>query len=290
MKPLIEDSVVAAIIELALQEDLADVGDVTGRVVPEEAAGRGVIVAREPGVLAGLPLAAEVFRRVDESVSFCAQLEDGDALERGTVIAKLAGNGRSILTAERTALNFLQRLSGIASLTQRYARIVAGTNAQVLDTRKTLPGWRRLSKYAVKQGGGANHRMGLYDQILIKDNHLALYGGESGIPKILELARQRAPEGTAVEIEVTTVAGAMIAAREGADIILLDNMAPPLLREAVAAAATLSKRPLLEASGGITLETLREVAETGVDRISVGALTHSARALDIALDLAIESP
>ena len=190
-------------------------------------------------------------------------------------------------------LNFIQRLSGIATATRLFVDRIEGTSARIYDTRKTTPGWRLLSKYAVRCGGGVNHRMGLYDQVLVKDNHLALFGGEpGGIPRVVEAARLSAPPGTPVEVEVTTIEGALVATRAGADIILLDNMKVADMARAVREVAALAgsgKRPSLEASGGITLDTVRAVAGTGVDRISVGWITHSAPALDLALDLDLDT-
>lgn len=283
---IVEDPVVDRLIALALEEDLSERGDVTGRIVPEGKSARGVIVAREAGVLCGLDLAREVFRRVDAGVVFEAKAADGEALSPGQAVARLSGPGRGILAGERTALNFLQRMSGMASLTRRYADVLEGSGAKVYDTRKTIPGWRLLSKYAVAVGGGASHRMGLYDQVLIKDNHLALFGGEAGLAEAIAASRNTAPEGTPIEVEVTTIEGAGAAAAAGADIIMLDNMSPELMARAVALIVERAeRRPAIEASGGITLAGLRAVADSGVDRISVGALTHSATALDLALDL-----
>jgi nicotinate-nucleotide pyrophosphorylase (carboxylating) len=204
-------------------------------------------------------------------------------------VAELRGPARGVLAAERLILNFLQRLSGTATATRRFVDAVEGTQAKLLDTRKTTPGWRALEKYAVRAGGGHNHRMGLYDQVLIKDNHLVVHGGEAAVGKVVALARECAPPGTPVEVEVTGLEGALEAARAGADIILLDNFGVDRLREAVErvradASARGAAPPQLEASGGVDLTTVRAIAETGVDRISTGWVTHSARALDIALD------
>src|SRR5262249_44898658 len=192
--------------------------------------------------------------------------------------------------AERTLLNFIQRLSGIATATRRFADAIAGTPAKVYDTRKTPPGWRVLAKYAVRAGGGMNHRMGLFDQVLVKDNHLALFGGESGIPEAIAASRAVAPPRTRIEVEVTTLEGALLAAERGADIVLLDNMTPSMLARVTTAVREAAKArrqdpPELEASGGITLENVRAFASSGVDRVSVGWITHSAPALDLALDL-----
>jgi nicotinate-nucleotide pyrophosphorylase (carboxylating) len=284
----LEHEDVRKLVALALEEDLRDAGDVTGRIVPEDAIARGSIVARVPGVVAGMDLARAILERVEPRASFSAAVQDGDAVERAALLARVAGPGRGVLAAERTMLNFLQRLSGIATATRRFVDAIRGTNAKIYDTRKTPPGWRILAKYAVRCGGGVNHRMGLYDQVLVKDNHLALFGGEPrGIDAAVRESRRVAPPGTPVEIEVTTVEGAVIAAKAGADIILLDNMTVEAMQKAVrdVHALALRRRPDLEASGGITLETVRKVAETGVDRVSVGWITHSAPALDLALDL-----
>ena len=284
-----DDDATEALIELAVSEDLGAEGDVTGRVVPADARCVGRIVFREPGVLAGLPLAERVLARIAPDARLEAWARDGDEVDAGEVVAELRGSARGVLAAERTLLNFLQRLSGIATATQRFVDAVSGTGARVLDTRKTTPGWRALEKYAVRVGGGDNHRFGLYDQVLIKDNHLAVWGGEAAVAEVVARAREAAPAGTPVEVEVTTLEGALTAVRAGADIILLDNFSVAHLREAVTAVVEdVSRRgaepPLLEASGGIALDTIRAVAEAGVDRISTGWITHSARALDIALD------
>lgn len=287
---LIRDPSVDQIIRIALEEDFGNHGDVTARITPEDCRANAVIVAREEGTVSGVLIAKEVFRRVDGSLKFSPNVDDGDRLKKGDVIATVSGWARSILAGERLALNFLQRLSGIASLTRQFVDHCEGSSAEILDTRKTTPGWRVLSKYAVACGGGTNHRMGLYDQVLIKDNHLALMGGEVGVQEAVKLAREKAPAGTLVEIEVTTLEGALAAVEAEADIVLLDNMGPENLIKTVQAVEEKCqkeslKKPALEASGGINLKTVAEFAKTGVDRISVGALTHSAKAMDIALDM-----
>ncbi|HYH66884.1 MAG TPA: carboxylating nicotinate-nucleotide diphosphorylase [Urbifossiella sp.] len=272
------------LVELALAEDLGAAGDRTSAaLIPADQPGRAAFVARTAGVVAGLPAAALVCAAVDPALAFTPTVADGTRLERGVVLATVVGPLRSILAAERTALNFLQRLSGVASLTRRYADAVAGTLAAVLDTRKTTPGWRLLEKYAVRMGGGTNHRVGLYDGVLIKDNHLAGLGGD--VRRAVELARA-APgnAGLPVEVEVDTLDQLEHALAARADIVLLDNMPPDLMRAAVARRDAVSPGTQLEASGGINLDTIAATAATGVDRISVGALTHSAPALDIALD------
>jgi nicotinate-nucleotide pyrophosphorylase (carboxylating) len=260
----------------ALAEDLG-AGDLTTRaVVPEGAQALARIEQREPGVVAGLGVAQGVFERVDGSLSFETLAADAEWREPG-VLAEISGAAASILAAERVALNFLGRLSGVATLTARYVRAVEGTGARILDTRKTTPGLRELEKAAVRVGGGVSHRSGLYDAILVKENHAALAGG---VGKATRRALASAPEGVMVEVECATLEEVEAALVAGVPRILLDNMAPPELRRAVELTAG---RAELEASGGITLGTVRSVAETGVDFISVGALTHSAPALDVSL-------
>jgi len=237
------------------------------------------IVARQAGVIAGIPLAREAFRQRDPNVSVRAVVKDGQRVETATPVIFLTGHARGLLSAERVALNFMQRLSGIASLTARYVDAIRGTGAKILDTRKTTPGWRRLEKYAVRAGGGMNHRMDLSAAVLIKDNHLAALGGD--VKLAVQRARKLAPAGTPVEVEcdnLDQVRSALVAA---ADLIMLDNMSNSILRQAV---ELVDGRAVTEASGGVTLDRVRSIAETGVDWISVGALTHSAKAMDLALD------
>jgi nicotinate-nucleotide pyrophosphorylase (carboxylating) len=272
------------LVELALAEDLGPAGDRTSEsVIAASANGKAVFVARSGGVVAGLPAAELVAAAVSPDLHVDSRIADGARVEPKTVLATVAGPLRALLVAERPALNFLQRLSGIATLTRRYVDAVAGTRAQILDTRKTTPGWRLLEKYAVRTGGGHNLRLGLFDGILIKDNHLAGLGGD--VKKVIRLARSLpANAGLPVEVEVDSLDQLAVALAEKPEIVLLDNMGPDLLRKAVAMRDSNSPTTLLEASGGVTLDTVRPIAETGVDRISVGALTHSAPALDIALD------
>jgi nicotinate-nucleotide pyrophosphorylase (carboxylating) len=228
-----------------------------------------------------------VFFLVDPQVSFRVLVPDGSRMEKGTKLATVRGKMRSILTAERTALNFLQRLSGVATQTAKYVEQVAGLPCKLLDTRKTTPGWRLLEKYAVRMGGGTNHRMGLHDGVLIKDNHLAglqIADGRLQIETAVRRARERYGKSVPIEVEVDTLEQLDAALAAGPDIVLLDNMGPDVLREAVKRRDRAAKGVLLEASGGVTLATLREIASTGVDRVSVGALTHSAVAMDIGLD------
>ena len=285
------------IIDRALAEDLGK-GDVTTEaLIPGDQQGTGFIMAKEEGILAGIEAAKQVFLRVDPELKVRILLEDGARVKPSSKVAKVSGSIASILTAERVALNFLQRLSGIASETNRYVARVGGLPVRIMDTRKTTPGLRSLEKYAVSVGGGRNHRMNLSDGILIKDNHLvALRSQGLNIKEIIVKARQNAPlslrgakrrsnlqaRQIQVEVEVRTVSEALEAVESGADIIMLDNMNPEDMREAV---KSINGRALIEASGGITLDNVRAVAKTGVDFISIGALTHSARALDINLEL-----
>ncbi len=257
-----------------LAEDVGD-GDVTAdAVVPADATLEATLLLKEDGVVCGLEVAEAVFRELDPAVRFEPLARDGDRI-RGEV-ARASGNARALLTGERTALNLLGRLSGIATLTRRYADAVAGTGTVVLDTRKTTPGLRSLEKLAVRAGGGTNHRFGLYDAVLIKDNHLRLGGG------VAASVRRARETGLPVEVECETLEDVEAALDAGADTILLDNMTPAQLREAV---GLVGGRARTEASGGITLETIREVAATGVDAISVGALTHGARSLDVSMEV-----
>jgi nicotinate-nucleotide pyrophosphorylase (carboxylating) len=288
------------LVDLALAEDLGAAGDLTSEAtIPAGLEGKGAFVARAAGVIAGLPAAALVADKVDSRLNFDPLIQDGSRVNAGTRIAIIAGPMRGLLTTERTALNFLQRLSGIASLTRQYVDAIAGLPCMILDTRKTTPGWRLLEKYAVRQGGGHNHRVGLFDGIIIKDNHLAAQkiedrGSSPGAPgedRKVEAVRQairtaRAACGLTIplEVEVDDLEQLDVALQEQPDIILLDNMSLETLREASRRRNEKAPTVLLEASGGVNLTTVRAIAETGVDRISVGALTHSAPALDIALD------
>jgi nicotinate-nucleotide pyrophosphorylase (carboxylating) len=273
------------LVDLALQEDVGG-GDLTSQaVIPEALEGRSVFVARAAGVVAGLPAASLVFAALDPHGVVTPLLQDGTSVEPGSRLGTVAGPMRAILAGERTALNFLQHLSGIATQTRRYVDAVAGLKCQVLDTRKTLPGWRVLQKYAVRCGGGHNHRLGLFDRVLIKDNHLAALGlGRKDIRTAITAARLVHGRAVPVEVEVDNLAELDEALKWRPDIILLDNMPPETMREAVRRRNSVAPSVLLEASGGVTLATVRAIAETGVDRVSVGALTHSAPALDIALD------
>jgi len=274
------------LIEMALAEDVGP-GDVTtAALIDPKLRGRAELVAREPGVLAGMPVVRRLLRKFDAKLRLSSALKDGASLERNTRIGVVSGPVASILTVERTLLNFLQYLSGIATTTRQYVDAIADTGAKLLDTRKTLPGWRSLSKYAVTVGGGMNHRFGLYDQILIKDNHLQAIGCSPMEAAAIARGRQGVKRKLRIEVEVETVQEAEDAAlMAGPDIIMLDNMPPAKMRKAVAAIRRVRADTIIEASGGITLRNIAAVARTGVDWISVGAVTHSARSLDIALEM-----
>jgi nicotinate-nucleotide pyrophosphorylase (carboxylating) len=278
-RPTLSPILVAEAVGLALAEDLGRAGDITSMAtVPAEAEASAVIAARKPGTIAGLALAEAAFAALDPTVRFAASVADGDTVPAGATIATISGSARAILAAERTALNFLGHLSGIATATRAMADAVAHTKARITCTRKTTPGLRALEKYAVRCGGGSNHRYGLDDAILIKDNHVAIVGG---VGEAIRRARAAAGHLVKVEAEIDTLDQLREALDAHADVVLLDNMAPAMLRQAVAIAGG---RAVLEASGGITLETVAAVAETGVDFISSGAITHSAPVLDLGLD------
>jgi nicotinate-nucleotide pyrophosphorylase (carboxylating) len=275
LPPLLVERAVAA----ALEEDLGAAGDLTtDGIVPAEATGEAAIVARQAGVIAGLDLAEAAFKTLDPEVRFVRVVQDGGLVDSGGTIARVAGKTRALLTAERTALNFLGRLSGIATLTAAYVKAVAGTGARIACTRKTTPGLRALEKYAVRAGGGVNHRFGLYDAVLVKDNHIAAAGG---LAPALERLCARSGHLVKVEVEVDTLDQLEQALGFAIDAVLLDNMDVETLRQAVKLVAG---RVKTEASGGVTLETVRKIAGTGVDLISVGALTHSRRNLDSSLE------
>lgn len=266
------------VVEAALREDMPK-GDVTSEsIIPPEAMSEAVFLAKEDGVLAGLPVARRVFEKIDGSVEFDEVLQDGASFKSSDLLARLKGPAIALLKGERTALNFLQRLSGIATETRRFVDAVQGTRARILDTRKTTPGLRALEKYAVKAGGGSNHRLDLSDMVLIKDNHLRHVGS---ISEAVRRARAAVRTGLRIEVEVNDLSQVREALAAGADMIMLDNMPLDAMREAVALVAG---RVPLEASGNMSLDRVRAVAETGVDDISVGALTHSARAVDISLE------
>jgi len=273
-----------SLVTMALAEDIGR-GDITAEhAVGPEVRGRAVIVAKASGVLAGQPVARQVFRQVDSRTRIHMAVPDGARVEPGTRVLEITGPARAILAGERAALNFLQRLSGIATMTHRLAALIAGTRARVYDTRKTIPGYRALDKYAVRLGGGVNHRDGLYDQVLLKENHFVAAAAEGrDFAATIRRARKLAGRRFRVEVETESLAQFRTALAEGADIIMLDEFSLANTRKAVAEAGARDPRPELEASGGITERNIRRVAETGVDRISLGALTHSVKALDLAL-------
>jgi nicotinate-nucleotide pyrophosphorylase (carboxylating) len=276
----LQESDFAGLIDAALLEDVGH-GDLTSELtIPADQQASLIMTARQTLVVAGIGIAARVFERVDPSLQYEIPVNDGYEIDAGAALLEVRGNARSILLAERTALNFLGRLCGVATLTSAYVKAVEGTKARILDTRKTLPGWRMLDKYAVRMGGGHNHRLRLDDGVLIKDNHIAISGS---ITVAIERARAGAPALTMIEVECDTLEQVKEAIAAGADMILLDNMSPAQLREAVALG---NGRTRFEASGNVTLETIRSIAETGVDAISIGRLTHSAPQVDIGLDIA----
>jgi len=267
------------LVKSALDEDGAFNDLTTLATVVSDRHARGRLVARDTGVVCGVPLAIEAFCQLDSKVTIRVDQEDGARVKKGDSVLYLSGHARALLAAERVALNFMQRLSGIASLTARYVDAVQGTRAKILDTRKTTPGWRLLEKYAVRAGGGTNHRLNLSTAVLIKDNHLAAVDGDVAVA--VRRARDLAPAGTKVEVECDRTEQVRAALAASADIILLDNMTPDEMRECV---GIVGGKAILEASGGVSLDRVRAIAETGVDWISVGALTHSAPAMDLGLD------
>jgi nicotinate-nucleotide pyrophosphorylase (carboxylating) len=274
MLPAIHD-----LIEMALREDIVT-GDITSEsTIPDDALARAVIKSKDVGIIAGLDVAGEVFRAVDPSVDFNKLISDGSEITKGQEIAIAKGKARSLLTAERTVLNFLQRLSGVATTTSKYVKAVSDYNAKIIDTRKTTPGWRALEKYAVRVGGGHNHRFGLYDAVLIKDNHISVAGS---ITKAVTKARERIPHTMKIEVETENLDQVLEAIAVKADIIMLDNMSLEMMSEAV---KLIAGKALVEASGGIRLDSIAAVAATGVDLISVGAITNAAMPLDINMDI-----
>ncbi|MGR3294187.1 MAG: carboxylating nicotinate-nucleotide diphosphorylase [Candidatus Scalindua sp.] len=284
------------IVQLAIKEDIGT-GDITSKIfIPEGSESEGILIAKETGIIAGLPVVGYALSQIDEDLLFTVNIEDGSRVEKGSVIASVKGLTLSLLSAERLVLNFLQRLSGIATATSKFVERVRGYKTQILDTRKTTPGWRYLEKYAVKIGGGANHRMGLYDQILIKDNHLEIMESEKGngdISSLVKKARKQIANEVLIEVEVEDLCQIKNMVDAGVDIILFDNMAPSKINEAVkmvkefgnSSDARTGRALLTEASGNITIKNVEEYAKAGVDRISVGMITHSAKALDISFDI-----
>ena len=290
------------ILRLAVWEDLQAEGDWTSRaLVPESVPGKAAVMARQPGVVAGLPAGEMALAAIDPRLRWLPKAQDGQVVRRGDRLAVIDGPARSLLTAERLVLNLLGRLSGVATLTRKYVELVAGTKARIYDTRKTTPGWRRLEKYAVRCGGGCNHRTGLFEAVLIKDNHLALgaqpaAGGGSPVrftpAEAVQFARRYVAQQASglagdrmiIEVEVDTLEQLAEVLPAAPDIVLLDNMLPPQLSEAVALRNARAPQVELEASGGVNLETVQAIAQSGMERISVGAITHSAISLDVALD------
>ncbi|OGU62944.1 MAG: nicotinate-nucleotide diphosphorylase (carboxylating) [Ignavibacteria bacterium RBG_13_36_8] len=265
------------IIAIALEEDIKTGDITTDLIIPEKAKTKAYILAKEEGVIAGLPIAEMVFRKLDKNIGWKEEIKDGAHVKPGVVLARIEGSHRAILTGERTALNFLQRISGIATLTARYVDALKGFKTKILDTRKTFPGMRLLDKYAVEKGGGTNHRIGLYDMVLIKDNHIKVAGS---ITKAVEQIKGKVDSSIKIEVETTTLDEVKEALASGVDIIMLDNMTNEMMSEAV---RVIGGRALVEASGSINIDRVKEITQTGVDFISVGALTHSVKALDIGL-------
>jgi len=263
------------LIDIALKDDVGDGDITTNLIVPAVIRRKAKMVAKEDGVIAGLPVAEMVFRKLDPDLIWNEWVEEGEKVKKGAVLVEFEGTYRSLLTGERTALNFLQRLSGIATMSAKYADTVKDFQTVILDTRKTLPGFNKLDKYAVKAGGASNHRLGLHDMAMIKDNHIEVAGG---ITAAVKAVRSSIEEGIKIEVETTTLAQVQEAIDAGADIIMLDNMDIETMHKGV---QLIAGRAKVEASGNITIERLREVAATGVDFISIGALTHSVKALDI---------
>ena len=276
--PLTHDQL-SSLVRSALEEDQAFNDVTTIATVLSSRRARASLVARQTGCIAGVSLALEAFRLLDPKISMRVDAEDGTRIEKGGSVLYMTGHARALLSAERTALNFMQRLSGIATLTAKYVDAVKGTKAKILDTRKTTPGWRRLEKYAVRAGGGVNHRLDLARAVLIKDNHLKAVDGDVGVA--VRRVRDLAPPGAKVEVECDSLDQVRAAIEAGADEVLVDNMSPEMISEAVAMARG---RASVEASGGVTIDNVRAIAETGVDFISVGALTHSPPAMNLALD------
>jgi nicotinate-nucleotide pyrophosphorylase (carboxylating) len=265
-----------------LAEDIGS-GDITTETtIPRDSRSKAVIHVKESGIIAGLPIAKLVFEVVDPSLTFLPNVQDGDSVNKGTVIATVEGSTHSLLIGERLALNLMQRLSGIATKTRAFVDALEGLPVRLVDTRKTTPGHRMLEKYAVRVGGGANHRFGLYDAVMIKDNHIK---GSGGIRAAVEAARSKIPHTMKIEVETESLEQVGEALACGADIIMLDNMAPALMKDSVALIKATSPHVIVEASGGVSLETIKGIADCGVDVISVGGLTYSFHALDISLDL-----
>jgi nicotinate-nucleotide pyrophosphorylase (carboxylating) len=274
---------ISEIIRLALNEDILT-GDITSEsTIQDNVLAKAYFLSKDNGIVAGLDVACSVFHAIDQEIIFKKLISDGSEISNGQIIAEVEGKARSLLTAERTALNFLQRLSGIATNTSRYVKAVADYKAVIVDTRKTTPGWRVLEKYAVRVGGGRNHRFGLYDAVLIKDNHIAIAGS---IIKAVAMAKERIPHTMKIEVETENLNQVAEALKSDVDIIMLDNMSLDKMSEAV---RLIDGKALVEASGGVRLENVVDIAKTGVDLISIGALTHSAMPLDISMEIRLET-
>ncbi|MDO8140739.1 MAG: carboxylating nicotinate-nucleotide diphosphorylase [Candidatus Brocadiales bacterium] len=299
MKFCFEPEKIDTLIQLAIQEDIGTGDITTENLIPENLIVEGSFVAKESGVIAGLPVVEYLFSGLDKGVSLKQNVKDGTFVNKGETIATVKGGAKGLLSGERIALNFLQRLSGIATLTAQFVERIKPLKTHIMDTRKTIPGWRYLEKYAVAVGGGINHRMGLYDQVLVKDNHLDImkdklpknvYANFSTIERVVSILRKKVKKGILIEVETRTLEEVADALNAGVGIILFDNMNIAQLKEAVVMVKNWKpskgrRRPLTEASGNITLGNVHLVAQTGVDRISVGAITHSAKALDISLEI-----
>ena len=266
---------VETILNLAYWEDIGEGDITTNNLIPSGEVKTALFAAKEDGIIAGLPVAEMVFRKLDQNLKWKTLIPDGRWVKEGDIIAEFSGSYRALLSGERTALNFLQRMSGIATLANQFVKAVEGTNVKILDTRKTLPGYRFLDKYSIRMGGATNHRIGLYDMVMIKDNHIQVAGG---IKNAVEAIRQRIPISIKIEVETSTLEMVREAIDVGADIIMLDNMNTKAIAKAV---KLIDKRAKTEASGNMSLHKIKEIAETGVDFISIGALTHSVKALDI---------
>ena len=298
MQPTLDIKNIKDIVQLAIQEDIGK-GDITSEIfIPKDSKSEGIFMAKEDGIIAGLPVVKYVLSQIENNLLFTSNVEEGVKVNKGTIMANVKGSTLSILTAERLVLNFLQRLSGIATLTNRFVEKVKAYKTQIMDTRKTTPGWRYLEKYAVKVGGGTNHRAGLYDQILVKDNHIKIMEkvqkkGNGIFAELVNEARKQMDDGVLIEVETEDLKHIKDLVDAGVDIIMFDNMEPSQISEAVKKVkeyerlqnATTAKTVLTETSGNITLENVEEYAKTGVDRISVGMITHSAIALDISLEI-----
>lgn len=270
---------VKPLIEYAFKEDIGTGDITTNSIIPGDLITKASMKAKTPGVIAGLSVAEYVFRLLDPNITWEPLVADGDFVEKGRIILNIKGSFRALLTGERTALNFLQRMSGIATETAKYTAVLKNTSTQILDTRKTVPGLRLLDKYAVRMGGGTNHRIGLYDMVLIKDNHIKVAGG---ISNAVEQVRKTAGTGIKIEVETTNMEEVQEALEMKVDMIMLDNMTNQMMSEAV---KKINKNAKVEASGNMTLERVKDVAETGVDFISIGALTHSVKAMDISMNI-----